>query len=113
MWWDKRTDPDPLADIVTAAPPTARAMVVYGYPDLRVLVSSPCTEHDAVEVTENGDHFRRWRCVNCDQVFTTNERNPAYTGATTRLTLTCRECGEELPGGAAFCVYCSAPAGGA
>ena len=114
MWWNKKTDPDPLADIIAAPPSTARTMIVYGYADPWIMTSRRCADEcDGVEITVCGDHFRRFQCVNCDRIFSTSERNPAYTGATTRLTLNCRECGEELPSGAAFCVYCSAPAGGA
>lgn len=72
---------------------------------VRAIFTPACETCDAVEITAHGDTFRRWRCVNCDREFVTNER-AAVTGQTTRLTRHCA-CGEAILPGARFCVACA------
>lgn len=122
MFWKKKKQISPLEEDFTFPQPTnVRHMVVYGE-DIGVLrtVSWPptsiassiapvppqCLECDATEITEAGDAYRRFQCVNYGRIFSTGDRAPA-TGKTARLERRCA-CGEAIPNEATFCIFCGA-----
>lgn len=95
-----------------------RVVALYGMPIYDILsldgfwsttglvrMRRPCTQCDSVEITEQGDEWRSFRCVNCGQVTSTNER-ASTTGPTTRLVTRCGGCGEEVIPNSAFCIFC-------